>query len=112
MAHLRASRSNRQQEQSTGVVIVRRDSPEDAEAVERLAQLDSVHRPYGPVLLAVVGGEPRARRCPCETERCWRIRFIPQRSSSSFSGSARRSCLLERLDVTVSSALTPDHAAG
>jgi hypothetical protein len=33
---------------------------EPDEAIERLAQLDSTSRPSGPVLVAAVGGEPRA----------------------------------------------------
>jgi hypothetical protein len=33
---------------------------EPDEAIERLAQLDSVRRPNGPVLVAAVGGEPVA----------------------------------------------------
>jgi hypothetical protein len=60
MAHLRLRRGHRQQDGAEGTVSVRRPSPEDAAALQRLAQLDSVHSPRGPFLLAEVGDELRA----------------------------------------------------
>ena len=60
MALARVRRGHRQQETAAGPVSVRPASPEDADALERLAQLDSVHLPREPLLLAEVGDELRA----------------------------------------------------
>jgi hypothetical protein len=41
-------------------LTLRTARPDDASALQRLAQLDSSRPPTGPVLLAVVGAEPVA----------------------------------------------------
>jgi hypothetical protein len=60
MAHLRPTRGRRQRETATGPVSARPASPGDADALERLAQLESVHLRPGPMLLAEVDSELRA----------------------------------------------------
>ena len=44
----------------TSPIAIRRATAADAPALERLAALDSARAPQGDVLLAEVGGEPRA----------------------------------------------------
>jgi hypothetical protein len=64
MRHLLVHRRRaRQQLAAGGEVAVRPGFPDDWDALERLAELDSVHLPRGPMLLAEVGDELRAALC-------------------------------------------------
>jgi len=60
VTRLRVRRSYRDRQTAGGRTIVRLSSPDDEDALERLAQLDSVHRPRGPLLLAEIDHELRA----------------------------------------------------
>jgi hypothetical protein len=64
MRRLRILGGGRHQSASAGgTVIVRAASPGDAVALERVAGLDSVHLPGGPMLVAEVGEDLRAALC-------------------------------------------------
>ena len=64
MRHLeRHRKGTRQQLAAGGDVAVRCAFPDDWNALERLAELDGVHLPHGPMLLAEVDDELRAALC-------------------------------------------------
>ena len=94
MTYRRLRRGRRQHDTAADAVSVRRASLEEADALERLAQLDSVHAPSGPLLLAEVGDELSAALC-FRMAGCSRTRLTPTRSRSSCLGRARRSCGVE-----------------